>query len=372
MKTFKDIWTFLTSVPDRDISHRAFDENVKVLRVITCVFTLAEIIAVVVFAVHGNGHYVKDISIIYSAMGLLINLLYIVGDRISERQKHSIEIRTIVQTIYLVALVTWGVKISIFHYMKGIQAIILYLVMFGIVCFITLPPRCSTPIVILPFIIFYYLMYGYDGANGMMTVNYVSLALTCLCSSYMRYSFKVSALRRMVDLERINLVLGRESRRDKMTGLRNRLGLSDDYDKYKDHYIFIMMIDIDYFKQYNDTYGHLIGDEVLQAIANALIETFSQENSYRFGGDELMVIIPDEDTARIREMVAGWLKKVEAIRIEGVDHKITCSYGCAYGRMNKNEDFIDMQRQADERLYKSKKHRPEWKKPEKSKKDVSD
>ena len=362
MKYIKDICAFLTGIPDKEISQRAFEENIKVLRIITYAFLLAEVTAIGIFAVHGNGHYLRDISILYSGMGFLINMLYLVCDRIAERQKNNSVKRTIIQTVYLIAIISLGVKISIFHYTKGIQAIILYLVMFSIVCFITLPPRCSTPVVVIPFVVFYYLMYRYDKAIGMITVNYICLAMTCLLSTYMRYSFKVNAFSRMVDLEKINLVLGMESRRDKMTGLRNRLALSDDYNSYKDRNLFIMMVDIDYFKQYNDTYGHLKGDEVLKSIANALIETFSSKYSYRFGGDELMVIIPDHDTAQIREMVASWLSMVESIRIEGVDHQITCSYGCAYGKMTKNEDLIEMQRQADERLYESKKHRPEWKK----------
>ena len=242
----------------------------------------------------------------------------------------------------------------------GIQVTMFYIVMIGVVSFISFPPKLSTPVVITPFAVFYYLMYRYDGGENMITVNYVALCMMCLMGSYVRYQLKVSEFSKLLDLERINMVLGKESRHDKMTGLRNRLGLSDDYNNYKGHEICIIMIDIDYFKQYNDTYGHMVGDRVLTEIANALIETFSQKHCYRFGGDELMVIVPDLDEKSVMDMISQWQDKVGTISIEGVRHKLTCSYGYAYGKVCKTKDFEEMQRKADERLYDSKKSKPEW------------
>jgi len=57
-----------------------------------------------------------------------------------------------------------------------------------------------------------------------------------------------------------------------------------------------LLIDIDYFKRYNDNYGHLQGDKCLQEVAGVLLETFQRENDFaaRFGGEEFCVVLNDE------------------------------------------------------------------------------
>ncbi len=360
MSIFSKLLKFLIYEPNYEIRNRGFEENTRVMRTMTFVFTIVETVALAIFVVLGNGRYVKTISIINASIGLLINLGYYLLSKIIEKRPDTDKIQKVTQIIYFIALVLWSLRISFHHYVIGVQINMLYIVMIGGVFFITLPPKMSTPLIAIPFLIFYLLVYRHDGAIHMINVNYVALCMMCLLGSYTRYSLKVSEFTKMMELERINMVLGKESRQDKGTGLRNRLGLSDDYDAYKGHKICIIMIDIDYFKQYNDTYGHLIGDKVLSYIANALIETFSQKYCYRFGGDELMVIIPDQDEGYIDSKISEWLGKVDSIAIDGVEHKLTCSYGCAYGTVWKTKDFVEMQQKADDRLYEAKKNRPEW------------
>ena len=56
--------------------------------------------------------------------------------------------------------------------------------------------------------------------------------------------------------------------------------------------LILMIVDIDYFKQVNDTYGHQAGDEALKLVAEALKQEFGDQYCYRYGGDEFLVVGP--------------------------------------------------------------------------------
>jgi diguanylate cyclase (GGDEF)-like protein len=240
------------------------------------------------------------------------------------------------------------------------QANIFYLVMVGISCIVTLPPTFATVLILFSFQGFYWLAYLYDGAENIMVVNFFSLAFMCVTGSVMRYKIKVRSLTQMIELERINAVLGREAREDKITGLRNRFGLTDDFRKFKGHELCIIMIDIDHFKRFNDTYGHIVGDKVLTEVSNALNTAFSPGSGYRFGGDELMVILSDRSEAEVLDKIDLFKKKIDEIDISEIRHKVTCSVGYAFGHVEETGDFLEVNQWADERLYESKKLRPEW------------
>ncbi|MBF0427410.1 MAG: diguanylate cyclase [Magnetococcales bacterium] len=133
-------------------------------------------------------------------------------------------------------------------------------------------------------------------------------------------------------MEEILRQSGNELRRmayhDALTGLRNRQSFDEiigdvykklqknlrrESDSYHD-FAYLAMLDIDHFKKVNDTYGHLIGDEVLVTFAHLLIKTFRENDVvFRFGGEEFVVLLVDvtEEQAlaalnRFREVVADY------------------------------------------------------------------
>lgn len=73
----------------------------------------------------------------------------------------------------------------------------------------------------------------------------------------------------------------------------------------RDSYLSFLMIDIDKFKEFNDTYGHQVGDQVLQIVAQLLRENIRETDiACRYGGDELCVLLPHADRARAMEVGA--------------------------------------------------------------------
>jgi diguanylate cyclase (GGDEF)-like protein len=116
-------------------------------------------------------------------------------------------------------------------------------------------------------------------------------------------------------LEAANLALQRKADVDGLTGIYNHAYLMNSLDKEMDRAkrygtaLSIIMIDIDNFKTFNDTHGHLVGDQVLKSVAEYLLDSLrSIDVTGRYGGEEFMLILPN--TTRI-----GALDVAERIRL---------------------------------------------------------
>ncbi len=102
------------------------------------------------------------------------------------------------------------------------------------------------------------------------------------------------------EVERLNRQLFEQARRDPLTGLRNRLQLREDLDLLQtrpgraNRAYSIVALDVDRFKQYNDTYGHPAGDRALRAVADVLVRLArSGDLVYRYGGEEFLVLLAE-------------------------------------------------------------------------------
>lgn len=117
---------------------------------------------------------------------------------------------------------------------------------------------------------------------------------------------------------------------------------------------FFIMIDIDDFKAFNDTYGHSFGDEVLRAVGKTLSTKFRNNIIGRFGGDEFIVFARAVSESVVVDKFEDFLKIVGATEIGGKQYEIKCSIGIAWS----DRSDIDYSRyfdEADEQLYKAKK-----------------
>ena len=153
---------------------------------------------------------------------------------------------------------------------------------------------------------------------------------------------------------------------DSMTNLYNRKY----FDKIFDNMPFIsnankwntafIMFDIDFFKQYNDTYGHDMGDLTLKAVASELKNYFNKEYEYvfRLGGEEFGVVLFDVDVDILKECLADVNKNIESLNIEHKNSKIsevvTISIGAVIYEPNSYVSCNKLYKIADECLYKSK------------------
>jgi diguanylate cyclase (GGDEF)-like protein len=122
----------------------------------------------------------------------------------------------------------------------------------------------------------------------------------------------------------------------------------------------VVLIDVDFFKQYNDTYGHVSGDEALQKIAMMLSHTIQNSTNLiaRYGGEEFVAILPNK-TAKESNLVAQNI--MQAIRLANIKHRmseisdrITISIGIATRTKGESSDIDTLMKKADMALYYSK------------------
>jgi diguanylate cyclase (GGDEF)-like protein len=159
-------------------------------------------------------------------------------------------------------------------------------------------------------------------------------------------------------LSTMNKELERLSLTDKLTGLFNRSKIDAAIEREIvrsqrfGQPFSLIMLDIDYFKSVNDTYGHQVGDKVLIAVSSVLSgNTRETDIVGRWGGEEFIVICPHTDDVGILNLAEGLRLKFEAYVFPVVEHK-TASFGVTTYR--KGDQPTEIVRRADEALYAAK------------------
>lgn len=162
-------------------------------------------------------------------------------------------------------------------------------------------------------------------------------------------------------LEQLNQRLFEQSREDPLTSLGNRLKLREDLETLSartaryDHGYGVILFDVDHFKRYNDTYGHLAGDNVLTAVAGEAGRTVRGVDAlYRFGGEEFLAILPEQSAASAQYVAERLRQAIEELGICHEGEVITVSVGVTARLSGDVATVDDLLKQADEALYQAK------------------
>jgi len=150
---------------------------------------------------------------------------------------------------------------------------------------------------------------------------------------------------------------------DPLTGIANRREFERVYDtqwlsavrNQKD--ISIIMIDIDYYKSYNDNYGHQLGDEILHVVAKEISQYLLRPNDLvaRYGGEEFIVLLPETDLEGALHIGEELLAQIKAKRIphafSSVSNILTASAGVSCVIPNQTLNKASLIKNADEAMY---------------------
>ena len=148
--------------------------------------------------------------------------------------------------------------------------------------------------------------------------------------------------------------------RDPLTGALNRAALEEalqrevEVARRQGTPLGVLFVDIDHFKQVNDTYGHRFGDDVLRAVAHAVSDTIRRSDAlYRYGGEEFVVLASHTQPIGAQQLGERIRGNVAAIgMVGGHDLKITVSVGVAGLRHGETGDAV--LKRADAALYRAK------------------
>jgi diguanylate cyclase len=164
-------------------------------------------------------------------------------------------------------------------------------------------------------------------------------------------------LTRILLLQREKLV--HLNHNDSLTGLFSRSyweqRLLEEFNRCKrsNENACVMMVDIDHFKMINDTYGHLVGDQVLNQFGTLLKQLRVSDIAGRYGGEEFAVILPNSSLEESLQVSERLRKEIEKFQFDHID---TCTVSIGIALLDKNfEDAYQWLNAADKALYQSKK-----------------
>lgn len=167
------------------------------------------------------------------------------------------------------------------------------------------------------------------------------------------------------ELEELTCRLAEQSNLDCLTNVANRRCFNEMYPREWDRArregreLHVLMIDIDHFKLYNDTYGHLKGDECLAKVAEAIAKALKRPADFmaRYGGEEFVVVLPDTDAKGAENIAREIQANLAALALEHVSSTVadtvTVSIGIAGAKPNGKgaEQLLNI---SDKALYEAK------------------
>lgn len=173
-----------------------------------------------------------------------------------------------------------------------------------------------------------------------------------ILSSYVSIAYKNILQSR--DLEALSVM-------DSLTKIKNRKGFIDAFDGFRDKTedkpLALLMLDLDFFKRINDTYGHIAGDKVLKEVGKILNDLENQNTKVgRLGGEEFGVILYDVDHGKAYSIASEILVAISEAEIIVDDDilNVTTSIGLTYSENLEKSTYRELYRQADKALYDAK------------------
>lgn len=164
-------------------------------------------------------------------------------------------------------------------------------------------------------------------------------------------------------LEKANQIIRLQSMQDSLTGLYNKRYFDEAANDLwhriirQQEKITIYMIDVDFFKKYNDSYGHIKGDEALQIVAHCIKQNFKRQEDIvaRFGGEEFIVATTDATDQQINEQASNLIDKVKEANIPHtaslVAKYVTITIGTASMLPSEKVKLQKLIKAADKALY---------------------
>ncbi len=209
-------------------------------------------------------------------------------------------------------------------------------------------------------------------------VTLIGNKVICSCQLYRQYfrTYKLDTvdqhplIQHLRQLEKQNLTLKSLSETDELTGLANRRWFNNMIEQewqrlgHQNNSLSLLLIDIDYFKVYNDLYGHPAGDVCLQKISQALTECINRSTDLvsRYGGEEFAVLLPLSNNQGGIKVAQRIQQKIKALNITVENPRVICfpenvvtvSIGVASIIPSSDFNWRDLVEAADRSLYESK------------------
>lgn len=253
-------------------------------------------------------------------------------------------------SIFFLFVIAFGICISIKDYINGQQILVFITIELFVACLFMVKPYLAIILIVLPFSVFYYLMYTTNGISNATRVNYPIIMGFFILVNIAHYQQFLRIANHNVVNHALAEQLRDASRYDFLTKLKNRTALNMDFEDSDNPNLnsnfIVMLTDIDDFKLYNDTKGHNFGDVLLKRLASIMQNNFGKSHCYRYGGDEYLIVMPE-----ISENL--FLEKINIAK-ECTKDEFTFSGGYVRGKVSSSRDLHTLINKADKYLYDAK------------------
>ena len=261
------------------------------------------------------------------------------------------------QRLLLSSLLINGIVMALTHFyivcVGNQEYALVFAMVTPILAIVTLPFRVSLFFISGQFVFFNYWLYSHFDTwqpTSFDIASYANLVAVWFILSTLIFYLERSREKAYRELNQLNKTLEICATVDGLTQVYNRRYTEKLIAQQAKGYC-LALIDVDNFKQLNDTYGHLIGDEVLKQIAKVLTEVFPQPNLVgRWGGEEFIVVIPN-GMIPSGETLAEHARK----QVSETNFKICLPVSISIGLVHNHDDsYDDALRVADHALYRAK------------------
>lgn len=344
MRLLRDLRAIMSPDVPTDVMRNMDEESMQGMCYATGAVSLVVAVCFVVFLVTRTR---IDDSAVLTAISMAVCFLCCLVGHMAARliiQRDSLEHRHVVafSVCIFVVLSTWSMAVSFYRYATGTQMLTFFMVDMMSMCFIICRPWLAVALMGGSHGLLLVAMYVFDCTARVNMFNYLLLAILSMVGMIVRFHVELKASQRAVELEYVG-------RHDELTGLLNRKALDEDFDELVGSDLMVHLIDLNYFKEINDTYGHLTGDYVLRHAAQFLGELLPKARLYRFGGDEFLALEVFPEVTTVDDSYSF------GISFEGMEFDVSLSIGSRRGDTSTKSELNALIIDADKEMYTIKK-----------------
>ena len=351
-------WFFLK--PDKDAAREIDALNIKTIYHVSLIMCVVQVLTLIMYLfahINDLGQWIVIGSICSVSFCILLCLAGFFGAGYFRRRMDNVDCHRGVSLfvgIFVCLLIVWGMAASSATLFSGKQIITFFIAEMIAVLFIRLKPPVTAVIVLSSYIIFYVAANLWIKSGMINIYNFMMMAFLSIAGAIIKYQLTLSYIEEKNKANQLNKSLEVIANHDSLTRLMNRYAFNQRIPGYIDTDICLVMIDIDRFKSFNDCYGHQTGDDVLRSFSDILLKHFDQEEVYRYGGDEFLIVCSGINAEGLKEKMTSVNEDFGQTHFDGVELPLSCSYGYKSGRPRSLEEFLRMLTVADEMLYEKK------------------
>jgi len=199
-----------------------------------------------------------------------------------------------------------------------------------------------------------------DWARYLHHESYYDFALHCVMAFSAMAMWSETQMDRLrgltIEVEELRRENNSRTDSDSLTGLLNQAALARRVERTEGPDCVVVVCDMDNFKEVNDRYGHLVGDEILRNVGNLLERSIRHDDeAYRWGGDEFVILFLNQSTEGAAKRMAEIERRLRDFQVRGFGGlTISFSWGVAEGRGRPLREALD---EADHAMYDSKRNR---------------